>query len=142
LGVVFSWIIEKIKNDRILVTALTTALALGSFAGSEHFFHLSGVITTVLSGIVLGNINSGKLKSGTIHFLEEYWEYIGFLALSVVFFFATYNLDLTLFTREILMLCLVVMVVLIARSVSVYVTFFLSNHLPYFKNEPDIPMSW
>lgn len=142
LGILSSWLIQKIKQDRILVTALTTALAIGAFAGSEHFFHLSGVITTVVAGIVLGNINSGKLKSGTIHFLEEYWEYVGFLCLSVVFFFATYNLDLALFTQQIPMLFVVIGVVLVARSVSVYVSAFLSNRLPFFKNEPDIPMSW
>ena len=35
-----------------------------------------------------------------------------------------------------------ILVVLIARSASVYISYALSNHLPLFKDEPNVPMRW
>jgi CPA1 family monovalent cation:H+ antiporter len=142
LGYIFGKIFEKIRGQRLVITTLTTALGIGSFVGAEHFFHLSGVITTVMAGVVLGNVALGKMDRSVNHFLEEYWEYLGFISLSLVFFFAAYNLNLELFTREIGTLFIVIAVVLVARSVSVYVTALLTNTLPLFKDEPNIPLSW
>jgi monovalent cation:H+ antiporter, CPA1 family len=142
LGYIASRLIQRLKNERVLVMAVTSAIAIGSFAGAEHFFHFSGVIVTVMAGITIGNLARGKMTSTTIHSLEEYWEYLGFLALSLVFFFASFSLDLGLFGREIGLLLIVVFIVLFARAVSVYLTSFLSNSLSFFKDEPDIPMSW
>jgi NhaP-type Na+/H+ and K+/H+ antiporter len=95
-----------------------------------------------MAGVVLGNVALGKMDRSVNHFLEEYWEYLGFISLSLVFFFAAYNLNLELFTREIGTLFIVIAVVLVARSVSVYVTALLTNTLPLFKDEPNIPLSW
>lgn len=142
LGYIFSLLIDFFKKDRILITALLTSLALGSFSGAEHFFHLSGVMTTVIAGVVFGNLARGRIKSETTHFVEEYFSYIGFIALSLVFFFASFDINISLFSNELPTLFLVVFVVLLARVVSVYVTFYLSNKLPFFKNEPNVPLSW
>jgi len=142
LGYIFGKIFEKIRTQRVVITVLTTALGIGSFAAAEHFLHLSGVITTVMAGIILGNVARGKMESTVVHFLEEYWEYVGFLSLSLVFFFAAYNLNLELFTKEFGTLLVVIFVVLLGRALSVYVTSFLSNNLAFFDDEPNIPLSW
>lgn len=142
LGYIFARIFEKIKNERVIITALTMALALGSFAGAEHFFHLSGVITCVMAGVTVGNFAKAKMKVRVIHFLEEFWEYLGFLSLSLVFFFATFTLDVGLFSQNVPALIIAVAAVLLARSVSIYVSAFLSNRLAFFKDEPNVPMSW
>lgn len=142
LGYLFSKLIEKIQNDRVVETTLTLALALGSFAGAEHFFHLSGVITTVIAAITVGNLGKTKISANVIGFIEELWEYFGFIALSLVFFFATFNLDFTIFTKNPLNIGLAILTVLIGRAVSVYVSMFLTNNLPFFKDEPNVPMKW
>lgn len=142
LGYLFSLIIQWIKADRVITTALITALALGSFSIAEHFFHLSGVMTTVFAGLIFGMLAQGKIRNSVVLFVQEYFHYLGFLSLSVVFFFAAFNLDFGLFTRELPIIFITIVVVLIARAASVYVTIFLSNHLRFFKDEPNIPMSW
>jgi monovalent cation:H+ antiporter, CPA1 family len=142
VGYIASILFSKVKEDRVLVAALTTGLAIGSFVVAEHFFGLSGVITTVITGIAFGNIGRTKLPSNVLHFLEEFWAYFGFLAVSLVFFFAAYNLDLALFTSSLGSLAIVIAIVLIGRAASVYITAFLSNTLPFFNDEPDIPMRW
>lgn len=142
IGYIASVLFSRVKQERVLVAALTTGLAIGSFVGAEHFFHLSGVIVTVIAGITFGNLGRAKLPSRVIHFLEEFWGYFGFLAVSLVFFFASFNLDLALFSQGLGVFAIVIAVVLVARAASVYVSAFLSNTLPFFKDEPDIPMRW
>lgn len=142
LGYGFSVFLQRIKTEQVLVSSVITAMALGSFATAEHFFHVSGVMTTVIAGVVFGNLARGKITSTVTHFVKEYFEYIGFISLSLVFFFASFTLDLGLFSRELPILLIVIAVVLASRSISVYLTVFLSNHLPIFRDEPNIPLSW
>lgn len=142
LGYLFSLIIQWIKADRIITTTIITALALGSFSIAEHFLHLSGVMTTVFAGLIFGMFAQGKIKNQIVLFIQEYFRYLGFLALSLVFFFASFTLDVGLFTKELPIIFIVIFVVLLARAISVYLTAFISNHTRFFKNEPNIPMSW
>lgn len=137
-----STFIEKVRNDRIIETTLTIGLALTSFVVSEHFFGLSGVITTVAAGLTLGNIGKTRISSGVVEFMNEFWEYVSFMAVSLVFFFATFNLKASSLTDNIFNAIAVIGIVVIARVVSVYLSFFLSNKLPFFKNEPNVPLKW
>lgn len=142
LGYLCALSIRKLRNDRILITALMTALAIGSFAIAEHFFHLSGVITTVIAGLTVGNIALGRMREKTMSFLNEYFGYIGFFALSLVFFFASFSLNIALFANMLPMLAITILVVMLARAFSVYITAFISNRLKPFEDEPDIPLNW
>lgn len=142
IGYAASYIFAHIKNERVTLTALTTGFAIGSFAAAEHFFHLSGVITTVMMGITVGNFGRTKIPSQVMHFIEEYWEYFGFISLSLVFFFASFSLDFDIFGREIGTLAIVVFSVLVARAISVYVSAFISNRFSFFKDEPNLPIHW
>jgi CPA1 family monovalent cation:H+ antiporter len=142
MAAITSIFIEKVENDRIIETTLTVGLALGSFVISEHFFGLSGVIATVSAGLVLGNIGKTRISTGVVEFMNEFWEYIGFIAVSLVFFFATFNLDPTSLTDNLFKAILVIGAVVIARFASVYGSFFISNRLPLFKDEPNVPLEW
>lgn len=142
MGLIVSSFIERINNDRILETTLTVGLALGSFVIGEHFLELSGVICTVAAGLTLGNIGKTRISSSVVAFMNEFWEYLAFLAVSLVFFFATFALDFQLLFNTIPQTLIVIAIVLLARSLSVYATFFFSNHLAIFKDEPNIPTSW
>ena len=142
VGYLFSKIIERIQNDRVIETTMTVAAALGSFAAAEHFFHFSGVIACVIAGIVVGNLGKTKFSPGVREFVEEFWSYFAFLSVSLVFFFATYSLDFTIFLTNPWPIIAAIIAVLIGRAVSVYGSAFLTNTLPFFKNEPNLPMSW
>lgn len=142
LGYVTSRILPLVKNDRILVNTITAALALGSFVTAEHYLHVSGVITTVMAGITIGNVGRNKLSIRTIHFIEEFWAFWGYIAVSLVFFFASYTLNLGIFFGNFGAVAIAVMAVLVGRAVSVYVSAFITNHTPFFHDEPNIPNSW
>jgi hypothetical protein len=67
---------------------------------------------------------------------------LGFVALSIVFFFAAYNLDFAIFEKDLAKLPVVILSVLVARAISVYASFYFSNKNRLFKDEPNVPMSW
>lgn len=142
LGYITSEIIRRIDNEPLVEAVLTVALALGSFVLAEHYFHFSGVIATVMSAITLGHIGRTRISHNTKHFIEELWGFLGFICVSLVFFFASFNLDVTIFTSNYVAVIVAIAMVLIGRAASVYITAFITNTLPLFKDEPNIPLSW
>lgn len=142
IGYLTSKIISYIHNDVLVETTLTLGAALMSFAAVEHFFHLSGVISSVIAGLVVGNLGRAKFSPQVIDFVRSFWDYLGFLAVSFVFFFATLHLDIGLFVHEPLRWMLVVLSVLVARAVSIYVGYGLTNRLRLFADEPNVPLTW
>ena len=142
VGYIFSKIIERISNDRVIETTMTVAAALGSFVAAEHFFHFSGVISTVITGIVVGNLGKTKFSPGVREFVEEFWSYFAFLSVSLVFFFATFNLDFSIFSYNPQNIVYAIIAVLVGRAVSIYLSAFITNYTPLFKDEPNIPLNW
>lgn len=142
LGYATSKAIEQVTNDRIFETTLTVALAISSFVVAEHWLGLSGVIATVAAGIYVGNFGKTKISGGVIKFIEEMWEYSGFFAVSLIFFFTAFNLDVDLLAGSLSKLGYVILIILIARSLAVYTSFYLTNSLPWFRDEPNVPARW
>jgi len=72
-------------DDAMIEITITTIAAYGSFAAAEQF-HFSGVIATVVAGIVLGSYAHGKAMSPSTRVaVETFWEYVAFALNSVVF---------------------------------------------------------
>lgn len=142
LAYLTSLFIAKIKNDELVETTMTLALTLISFLVAEHYLHLSGVIATVAAGITMGNLGRTKISTPVIHFMEKFWEYLGFLAISLVFFFTAFDLDIELLIQHPQTTVYAVLAVLIARAVSVYLSFGITNTVSFFKNEPNVPFKW
>ncbi|MDD3646216.1 MAG: cation:proton antiporter [Candidatus Gracilibacteria bacterium] len=150
-GIVFSKIIGEIKNSEAVEITLTMVLAhltfiLAEFI-SEHVsvmgFHLqiSGVIATTIAGIIIGNYGRYKISPKVEHHMERFWEFFAFVANSLVFILmglilSHVNID---FTRFILPIFVVILVVSIARAISIYIPIGVIN---LFKIEERIPIKW
>jgi monovalent cation:H+ antiporter, CPA1 family len=141
-GVIGSLVIEKIQDNLFVETSMTVVLALTSFIIPEHFWHLSGVISVVMTGIVVGNLGETKISGGVASFINDFWEYVSVMAIAVVFFFAAVSIDVSIFQNWIPELIMVIAITLVARSLSVYSALFITNHVPFFNDEPNISSSW
>jgi len=141
-GYVVSMILAKIENDLLVETTLTIGAALLIFTASEHFLHLSGVISAVIAGLFVGNLGRSRISPKVVHFVHEMWDYLGFIAVSLVFFFATYNLELATILESFPSIVWAILIILFARAASIYFSVFLTNRVSIFKDEPNIPMSW
>lgn len=142
IGYIFSLLLKLTKKDAIIETTLTIVLALGSFLLGELVFGVSGVITTVMAAIVVGNLEETTIAEEVRGFMHDLWAFFAFVSVSLVFFFSTFNLNLELFIGKLPVTLIAIFAVLLARSLSVYVSVFLTNRLSFFKDEPNIPMSW
>jgi CPA1 family monovalent cation:H+ antiporter len=71
--------------DYLVEITFTTLAAYGSFFVAEYF-HMSGVLAALTAGLVVGNFRSSALISDTgRHALEPFWEYVAFIANSLIF---------------------------------------------------------
>ncbi len=72
-------------EDPLVEFTFTTVAAYGSFLIAEHF-HFSGILGCLTAGLIMGN--SGPLGAPSAPArtaVSDYWEYLGFLANSMIF---------------------------------------------------------
>jgi monovalent cation:H+ antiporter, CPA1 family len=72
-------------SDYLVKFTFTTLTAYGSFFVAEHF-HLSGVLAALTAGLVVGNFRSSTVMTAADrNALEPFWEYLAFIANSLIF---------------------------------------------------------
>jgi len=72
-------------DDHLVQITFTTVAAYGSFLLAEHF-GLSGVLATITAGLVISNIKSlGTISDRGKEAVQVFWEYLAFVANSLVF---------------------------------------------------------
>lgn len=148
---VFSKIIQKVKNNELVEISLTLILAHLTFVLSElitehvsiGWFHLqiSGVISTAVAAIIIGNYGRYKISPKVEEYMEKFWWFFAFVANSLVFILmglilSTVNIS---FSEFLIPIFVVIVVVMIARAISVYLPLWFIN---IFKLEDSIPMTW
>jgi monovalent cation:H+ antiporter, CPA1 family len=83
IGVASALLTRKIDDPMIEIT-LTTIAAYGSFVAAESL-HSSGVIATVVAGMLCGNLGRTGMSPSTRVAAETFWEYVVFALNSIVF---------------------------------------------------------
>jgi len=72
-------------DDHLVEITLTTLAAYGSFLLAEHF-GFSGVLATLIAGLIVGNFGKrGVLSEKGREAVASFWEYAAFVANSLVF---------------------------------------------------------
>jgi len=139
VGAVLGWIISRMiarVDDYLIETTLTTVLAFGSYLVAEQL-HFSGVLAVVAAGLVNGNIGPQGMSPTTRIVLFNFWEYVAFLANSLVFLLIGLDVNIPALVASWLSIAWAVGAVLIARVIIVYIISWLVNRLA----DP-IPVSW
>ncbi|MDP2090134.1 MAG: cation:proton antiporter [Candidatus Gracilibacteria bacterium] len=143
-GVLFSKIIGRIKNSEEVEIVLTMLLAHLTFIFAEiitiyfPFIPISGVISTVIASIVIGNYGKYKITPRVEVHMQKFWEFFAFVSNSIVFILMGLilsTIDIK-FSQFILPLFITIFTVMIARVISVYIPIFTIN---IFKLEENIP---
>ena len=103
-------------------TFLLTELISEKLVIYGHHIHLSSIIATLVSSLVMGNFGRYKMSPGVEDYMEKFWGYFAFLANSLVFLLMgllftelSVSLDVTLMP-----ILLMILVVTAARAVSIY----------------------
>lgn len=72
-------------TDHLVELTFTTVAAYGSFLIAEHY-HFSGVLATLVCGLMVGNIGPlGSISPKGREAVESFWEYAAFVVNSLIF---------------------------------------------------------
>ncbi len=88
LGLVAGFVgvrVMHLADDRLVEVMATVVIAYGTYLVAEHF-HQSGIIATVVAGMVIGNTGARwALPEATTQALDTVWEFTAYLLTAVVF---------------------------------------------------------
>jgi len=96
VGLVLGWAVSRLianVDDYLIETTLTTVLAFGSYLIAEQL-HFSGVLAVVAAGLINGNLGPQGMSPTTRIVLFNFWEYVAFLANSLVFLVIGLEVDI------------------------------------------------
>jgi monovalent cation:H+ antiporter, CPA1 family len=85
LGWVGGKILNKWKADEYVDFTFSLGLAIGGYIVADHYLHVSGVVTTLFTAILIVTIHK-EISTGVRKLFHKYWDYIGFITNSVLFF--------------------------------------------------------
>ncbi len=80
----FKWL----RGWPVAEVSLTIAVAYLSYIISEHYLHVSGVVATVVAGLVVGSTGRTRMSPTTLETLSQSWHQFGFWANSLIFLFS------------------------------------------------------
>lgn len=151
IWILFSKILWNIKNNEFAEITLTMILAHLTFLLSEFIseyvtilwfnIEISWVIATTIAWIILWNYWKYKITPSVEAHMEKFWDFFAFIANSIVFilmWLVLSHIEID-FIKFIWPISVVILVVVLARALSVYFPVWLMN---LFKIEENIPMSW
>lgn len=133
IGVVLGWLIAQFIariDDYLIETTLTTVLAFGAYLVAERL-HVSGVLAVVGAGIVSGNIGLKGMSPTTRIVLFNFWEYLAFIANSLVFLLIGLDVDIPQIVANIGPIGIAVLAVIASRVLVVYGLTWLTNRGRY-----------
>jgi monovalent cation:H+ antiporter, CPA1 family len=88
IGLIAGWLATRLISlidDHLLELTISVVLAYGSYLLADRF-GLSGVISTVVAAIILGNFGPGRSMTETgADAIDTVWEFLAFLLTAVVF---------------------------------------------------------
>ncbi|MDH3324115.1 MAG: sodium:proton antiporter [Candidatus Peregrinibacteria bacterium] len=127
LGWVFAHAISKSKSKGVQLT-LSLILAHATFLFAEGILHVSGILATMAAGMLVGNYGQRKLTAKTREIFAEIWEFMGFIANSLIFLLLGMKfVQIDFLEHWVLVLTSAGLVIFVARPFSVFLSFAISN---------------
>ncbi|TXS96542.1 cyclic nucleotide-binding domain-containing protein [Parahaliea maris] len=130
MALVTGFFLGHVEGDPLIEISLTTILAYFSFLIAEHTLHVSGVMATVAAALTIGGWGRSKISHSVSEYLENFWEYLAFVANALIFLLVGLQIDLAAVAQSWSMLVWVIMAMLLARAVVIFAFVPLVGKLP------------
>ena len=133
VGGLLGWLVARLiaqLDDYLIETTLTTVLAFGAYLIAERL-HFSGVLAVVAAGLVNGNLGPRGMSPTTRIVLFNFWEYLAFIANSLVFLLIGLDVNIPQITANIIPIGVAVLAVVMTRALIVYgLTWLINRRTP------------
>lgn len=140
LGLLFAHILDRIHDAPNSEIALTIILPVLSFAIAEHYFHASGFIAILSSGLIIGNYGAKKISPSVTETMHHTWDMIIFFVTALIFLMIGYEANLGHIIREFPILFIVTIGIILSRGFAVYL--FGGVYNMFVKKKNRLPFSW
>jgi Na+:H+ antiporter len=89
LGTAIGWVggkvLDKWKADEYVDFTFSLGLAISGYIVADHFLHVSGVVTTLFTALLLITKHK-EISTGVRKLFHKYWDELGFVTNSILFF--------------------------------------------------------
>jgi CPA1 family monovalent cation:H+ antiporter len=142
LGITASRALKKI-DDYIVSTLITLSVVMGGYL-IAHELHISGPLTMVAAGLFIGNYGKKVAMSDiTKDYLAKFWELIDEILNAVLFLFIGFELLLIPdFETYWQISVIAILIVLIARFISIWVPYIIVPFKPRLSKSSLIMLVW
>lgn len=123
MGRIATWVFVWLRGWPVAEITLTVAVAYLTFYISEHYLNVSGVVATVIAGLVVGSTGRTRMSPATFDLLSASWSQFGFWANSLIFVFAAMlipRMMAEITWAQVGLILLVYVVTLLARALMVF----------------------
>jgi CPA1 family monovalent cation:H+ antiporter len=124
---------------------ITVLLAYFAYLIAEVLLQVSGVMAVLAAGLTLGEMTRRRGESGDWRFVEDLWEFAGYIANALIFLLAGVTITVVMFTSHWLAMLIGIVAVLIARVVVVFGLLGPMSRLPGMKAIPlrhQVVLTW
>lgn len=139
LGFIVAYVILRNIDDHLIETATTVALAFGAYVAAERL-HASGLLAVVAAGLVVGNVGMGNTSPTTRLTLDNFWEFLAFVANSLVFLLIGIKIQIAQLAQFAVPIAVAVAAVLGSRAISIYLITAAYNRLT--PDQSDVPLRY
>ncbi len=116
-------------DDHLIEITLTTLVAWGSFLVAEQV-HVSGVLSTVAAGVVMGSFGKHYgMSASTRIAVHDFWQYMGFLSNSFIFLLIGLELEPRALVSHAAAIIIAFVSVVAARAIVIYTGVPLADRL-------------
>lgn len=141
IGLVASRIIATV-DDHLIELTVSLASAYGAYLVAD-LLHESGIIATVVAGIVLGTYGRRiGMSQRTQEALDTVWEFLAFLLTALVFLLVGLAISLPQLLEAAAPIAWGVVAILIGRALVVYVLVGGTSRIISDRFHPAIPIGW
>jgi len=124
LGIGVGWFVSQLLrriDDRLIVITVTVTVAYGMYLGATAL-HTSGLLAVVGAGLVMGSYGrKNAMSPRTIEAADDVWEFINYLANSLLFLLLGFELALTHIAQSFTGIFFGVLGAIIGRLLMIYI---------------------
>jgi monovalent cation:H+ antiporter, CPA1 family len=141
IGLVASRIIATV-DDHLIELTVSLAAAYGAYLIAD-VFHESGIIATVVAGLVLGTYGRRiGMSPETQAALDTVWEFLAFLLTALVFLLVGLAISLPQLVNALTPILWTVLAILGGRAIVVYVLLGGTSRIISDRYHPAVPPAW
>lgn len=132
LTLLIGYILLPIKEPLIQIS-LIIVLAYLSFIIAEKVIHVSGVMSTIMAGVIMASWGRTKMDSSTEKSLINLLQFLAYIVNSLIFLLVGFSVNLTTIINSFVLLLIVIIAMILGRAALVFGLMPIIAKFPNFK---------